>query len=263
VKKTRYFDISWSRTLAIASLLGGGLLLAGCGTSHSAYSVSTAQQHQATTGAQPKAAPRTSAPRTTTGSSATSQDRLARQIAREKARANTLLGQYGGAYQATYRRAGGGTTGASAAVSQVAGFVTRDLPAIKGDEARRSYANQLLRWTTDMEKANPKLKAQLDDLRKRIVGAFGEAGTKVKVVNDTIVEGSKKTWKQFEGIISRHAERGEKNVSNSFQIILNKANAALRLMGFSPGQAALLIAAARGGPSSGAAWAVGRGTTSV
>ena len=92
-------------------------------------------------------------------------------------------------------------------------------------------ANLILKWTAEMLEANSQLKGRLSELRTQVKTSFEEGGKKVAIVNNTIVEGSKRTWSQYEKIISTHAERGEKSVWRSFQIVLDKANAVLRLMG--------------------------------
>jgi hypothetical protein len=121
--------------------------------------------------------------------------------------------------------------------------------------------DDMLGWAKTMAKHNPKLRGVVDDLADAIEKRFRQLGKRVKVVNDTILTGSKSQWKEIETALEDPAEQAREKVSAAFTGIQREAVGAMELMGFSRAEAreavknveqGVPVGAARGLAASGA-----------
>lgn len=169
--------------------------------------------------------------------------RIKRQRAAEKDvnTARRLLPQYGRRFNATAARVGVG-----GAMSETNTLLLRDMEALR-PAGRRILAQNTLAWAREAARQNPQLRDEYQTMFDSIIKKFKDLGQTVKIVNGRILTGSKSEWRSIADTLGSHAERGLSRVTAAFAAIRRQAVGSLTAMGFTPSQAANLVAATEAG----------------
>lgn len=170
------------------------------------------------------------------------KEKIAEANAASARRANLMLSQFGGAINVRMQQ---GMSQTKAVQTEVAGKIAggniiQSLSGLRYN-SKKQYAEQLLGWLDALKQKTPELQGTYDKLRAGIVQSFADAGTQVKLVNDTIIDGSQKQWNKIVGALTSKAELARKQVVGQFTQMQQEAMAQLQLLGVGKQLAANIV----------------------
>ena len=124
---------------------------------------------------------------------------------------------------------------------QMQGGRTTQMMGMVDPAARKTLAENTLKWAAEAKRQNPRLADEYEDLNKKITKKFRTMGDDVKIVNQKVLTGSKTQWKSIRIALIRESQLAKVGLAQNFKEIQALAIGSLQAMGFNKGRATSIV----------------------